>query len=445
MRPCASHESALPPGPPLPAPIQTYLMWRWPLAFLDACRSRYGDRFTHRAFRFPPLVFLSAEEDLRAAFGAPADTLQPGRGADVIAPIVGDASFMLDDGASHRTGRKAILSAFRASTVKHSESSIDRIVRRAVNSWPRYATVPLQGRLRALTLEIILRRIFGSSPQMSQDRLSALRDALLEAMAVTGGVLLLEPALRRGPGQNTWQRFLGRREKVDRLLYGLIDERLSAPETGDDLLAHLIRAGQLPPMSRKRLRDDLMSVILAGHETTAAELAWALQLLTYHRRSQDRLAREIRRGEDDRYLRATVQEVLRTRPVFLFAIGRHVEKTVTIGDHTYHPPMHLMPCIYLRHHDPNLYPEPHAFRPERFMEQAPQPHAWLPWGGGQKRCPGLHLATLEMRAVLRALLASAEVLPAAKQMERPRWRSVIITPHAGCQVVLQPLGRKDIR
>lgn len=173
-----------------------------------------------------------------------------------------------------------------------------------------------------------------------------------------------------------------------------------------------------------------------GHETTASELAWAFQLLAHHPDVRRELTNEIDQA-GGAYLAATVYEVLRHRPVFPFAIPRAVHRPIEIGDQIYRPPAHLLACIYLAHHDPASNPDPHEFRPKRFAGQPPKPHLWLPWGGGRRRCPGRHLAILEMRAVLRATLSKLDVLPASHTIERARWRSVIVTPHAGSRVVLR--------
>ena len=163
-----------------------------------------------------------------------------------------------------------------------------------------------------------------------------------------------------------------------------------------------------------------MSLILAGHETTASQLAWAFQLLAHNPRVQRRLIEEIDQDTDDVYLTATIQEVLRHRPVFLFTIPRAVKQPIEIGGWTYRPPVHLLGCIYLLHHDPDVYPEPDEFRPERFLEGQPSPYTYLPWGGGRRRCPGSHLALLEMKTVLRAVLETMTVSPASRRMERPK-------------------------
>jgi len=179
-------------------------------------------------------------------------------------------------------------------------------------------------------------------------------------------------------------------------------------------------------------------MILAGHETTTGELAWAFQLLAHNQDAQARLAEEIDSGTEDQYLTATVNETMRHKPVFLFTIPRAVAEPVEIGPWTYRPPAHLAGCTYLMHHNPELYPKPHQFRPERFIDEAPQPRTWLPWGGGRKHCLGRHFALLEVKTILRQVLANTTVLPASKHIEPPRWRSAILVPGAGGRAILQP-------
>jgi cytochrome P450 len=444
----------LPPGFPLPATTQTFAFWRWPFKYLEQCRERYGSRFTLHATNYPPLVFLSDRDDIKSMLIAPAEVLHPGEGGATIGPIVGERSFMLLDEQEHLNGRKAILPAFHAKLMRQHGELVGEVARREVASWPRDVPFALHPRLRALTLEVILRRIFGASVCLADDRLYALRDRLLGMLSVTASPVLPEPLLRHGPGRGIWKCFLRDRAAVDRLIYAIIEDRLraagsrAAEEPSSDVLGGLLAARNTDgsAMSLRQLRDNVMSIVLAGHETTASELAWAFQLLAHNPRVLTRLIEEIdgeggKDGHDgEEYLTATIQEVLRHRPVFLFTIPRAVKQPIVLGDWTFRPPAQLLGCIYLLHHDPALYPEPHEFRPERFIGASPARSVWLPWGGGRKRCPGLHLAMLEMKTVLRTVLATMTVLPAARKIEHPRWRSVIVTPHAGSRVVLHPRG-----
>jgi cytochrome P450 len=431
---------ALPPGPPLPAVAQTFLIWRSPLAYLRHCRRRYGSRFTINVTSHPPLVYLSDQRDIKTMLAAPADVLAPGEGAGMIESLVGDGSFMLLEGQDHLCGRRIVLPPFHAEAVQEHAGLLAEVAAREVAKWPCGMPFALAPRLRALTLETLLRTIFGVSGHPAEDQLRELRDRLLAMLTVTASAVFPEPLLRHGPGRRTWMRFLRRRAVVDELIYSIIAERARAGERSGDLLDRLLSARNPDgsAFTTRQVRDDLMSIILAGHETTASELAWAFQLLAHNPRVLGRLTNELDTGDGEEYLGATVMEVLRHRPVFLFAIPRAVKRPIEIGGFTYRPPAQLLGCIYLMHHDPALFPRPHEFRPERFLDAHPMTHTWLPWGGGRKRCPGLHLATLEIKTVLRTVLATATVRPAARTMERPRWRSVIVTPHAGSRVVLEP-------
>jgi cytochrome P450 len=430
----------LPPALPLPRPAQTFLFWGWTFSYLERCRDRYGSSFTLRATSRPPLVIMSDPGDIKAMLSAPAHVLHPGEGGTTITPIVGESSFMLLDEDEHLNARKTILPAFHGKVVQQHAELVAEVVQREVASWPRDVPFALHPRLRALTLEVILRTTFGSSRRLTGDRLYELRDRLLRMLSVTGSAVFPEPLLRHGPGRAIWTRFLRERAEVDRLIYAIIDDGECLEEDPSKLFSKLLglRNADGSPASPRQVRDNLISIVLAGHETTASELAWAFQLLAHNPRVLERLIDEIDAGAGDEYLTATIQEVLRHRPVFLFSIPRAVKQPIILGGWTYRPPAHLLGCIYLMHHDPALYPEPNEFRPERFIGAPPARFEWLPWGGGRKRCPGQHLAMLEMKTVLRTVLASMTLRPAGGRIEHPRWRSVIVTPHAGSRVVLHP-------
>jgi tetraprenyl-beta-curcumene synthase len=427
------------PGLRLPRAVQAFLFWKWPFEYLEWCRRRYGKSFTLYATSHPPLRFLSDPDDIKAVFRVPADVLCPGEGGETVAPIVGENSFMLLDRDEHLNGRRVILPPFHARAVAEHTELVTGVVRREVASWPRDVPFALHPRLRALMLETLLRTVIGARAGLPDERLYVLRDRLLAMLSVTGSAVFPEPLLRHGPGQRIWARFLRERAEVDELIYAIIADREREVEGCSDMLGTLLGAHNPDGsrMSPRQVRDNLMSIVLAGHETTASELAWAFQLLAHNPRVLNRLIEEIDAGAGDEYLTATIQEVLRHRPVFLFSIPRAVKQPIEIGGWTYRPPTQLLGCIYLVHHDAELYPEPDEFRPERFLGSAPGAYTWLPWGGGRKRCPGLHLAMLEMKTVLRTVLETMTVLPAARKIEHPRWRSVIVTPHAGSRVVLQ--------
>jgi cytochrome P450 len=430
---------SLPARLPIPAPAQTFMFWSTPFRYLHYCRHRYGSIFALTATSHPPLIFFCEPKEIRSLMAAPEDVLRAGEGGANVSPIVGERSFMLSDGPEHRIGRKKVLATFHAQAVEQHTNAVAHAAERAVLAWPTDTAVALHPRLRSLTLEVILRTLTGRFTGQLDDLTRTLCDRVIEMLRVTASPVLIEPHLRRGPGKRTWHRFLRNRAEVDELLAKLIDERIKARQGSGGVLAELATLPHADgsPQTTSDIRDNAMSLILAGHETTAAQLAWAFQLLAHNPTVRDRLHEEIDTGDSEEYLTATIQEVLRHRCVFLFAIPRAVAKPIEIGGYVHDPPAHLLACIYLLHHDPRIYPNPHTFRPERFLESPPDPRTWIPWGGGRKRCPGLHLATLEMKTILRTVLAERTVHPAGRHIERPRWRSVIVTPHAGSQVILR--------
>lgn len=452
----------MPDGPSWPSVAQTAAVWLRPFGSLQRFRRQYGSRFTLRASYHPPLVFISDPEEIQTVLTAPERSLCPGEGARTVSPIVGLRSFMLSSGHEHRVGRGVVTSAFRAPAIEHHEPMVREVAQRALASWPRDEAVSLHPRLRALTLEVVLRTIARRHQGPLEGELRLLLGRLLEMLDITPKLAFVEPRLRHMPGAATWDGFARHRAEVDELLYALIDEHLKAGAARDrphdwkrgvdeptkheaarDVIGTLAAQRNLDgsPVTPKQIRDNLMSIILAGHETTASQLSWAFQLLAHNPRVQGAIAAETRLGASDAYLTATVQEVLRRRCVFVFAIPRAVASATEIAGWEYRRPVHLLPCIYLLHHDPRIYPEPHVFRPERFLDTPPSPLTWLPWGGGRKRCPGLSLALLEMRVLLSAVLERVVVEPARRTLERPQWRAVVVAPRAGCRVVLRERAR----
>jgi cytochrome P450 len=433
---------SLPPTSPLPTLVQTLLVARWPHRFLEWHRRRYGSRFTVRTIGLPPLVFCSDQADIKAIVGAPADVLHPGAGAAVIAPLVGEDSFILQENARHMAGRKAVMPSFARRAVVEHAAMIHDTIEDEVASWPSDEPFAVHPRLLACALRVIVATVFGRE----DPRLPELCSRLLAMFSVARSLMLQEPQLRRVPGwRSMWAHFCAERAEVDELIYRLIED---SPSNNDrqSVLSHIRQATNSghTPFTTQQVRDDVMSLILAGHEDTAAQLAWAFQLIAHHPRVLRALLDE-RDREEDSYLTATILEVMRHRPVFLFTIPRVVHQSFALPGTTFRPPVHLLGCIYLMHHDPELYAEPDSFLPERFLDGSPTPQVWMPWGGGRKRCPGNHFALLEMRTVLRAVLARWEVLPAAPEMETARWRSVIVAPNGGSRVILRRRHQKTFR
>ncbi len=417
-------------------PLQTYLLWRAPFTHLERSRRRLGERFVIRSTAYPPLHIYADRPGVRAVLTARGEDLHAGEGAAKLAPIVGPRSFMLADGPSHLASRRAVLSAFSAQTVERRANLVAEVASSRIATWPRDSPFHVDEELRKLVLEATLRRLF---TRCETGRVRQLTAALLQMLSINETSALVEPHVRYTARAPTWLRFLRRQEKAEELLYALIDEQLDTrppPDCPILALREAVRHTGVPDQ-RCHLHDDVMSVIVAGHETTAGQLAWAFELLLRHPSVLDRLTAEVRSGHSQDYLNATIREVLRHRPVFPLAIPRVTTKSVEIGGSRQVQDSWQVASIYLLHHDSALYPEPHQFKPERFLGAPIPAGAWAPWGGGLRRCPGLHHANLEMTVVLSTVLSQAELVPSSKRTERPKWRGMIVVPAGGPQVILR--------
>jgi cytochrome P450 len=431
---------ALPPGPRQPKAIQTMGWWARPIPYMERLRARYGRRFTLRLLGQPPLVMLSDPDEVKLVFTAPPDVLHPGEGASrLLEPILGLNSVILLDEGDHLEQRKLMLPAFHGEKMERLSGLMRETAEREVASWPRDETIAVHPRLQALTLEIILRAVFGLDPGR---RLDALRERLTHILEWGSRPIGLLPPLRRElAGRGPYAGFVRLRDEVDALLFELIDERRAEERERDDVLAMLLAARHEDgsPMSRQELRDELMTLLVAGHETTASELAWAFERLAREPRVLARLRDELdgsENGAGDAYLTATIQETLRRRPVLPNAAPRMVKEPIEVGGWTYPPDVCLVAHTYLIHHDPAIYPDPYSFRPERFLDQAPGTYTWIPFGGGRRRCLGASFATLEMKIVLRVVLDAIELRPRANGVELSRRRSITLSPRHGARTVV---------
>jgi cytochrome P450 len=427
-------ETRLPPGPRAPRAVQTVGWWNRPLAYLERCRERYGTPFTMRLLVQAPMVAICDPDEIKQTFTAPPDVLHPGEGARILEPVVGTHSVILLDEGAHLEQRKLMLPAFHGQKMEALSGLVDEVVASETERWPRDRGEPLHGRLQALTLEVILRAVFGLD---RGERLDALRAKLGEVLSFGASPLSLLPPLQLPVGP--WARFATLREQVNELLYDLVHERRADDTPRDDVLAMLLEArhDDGSPMSDEELRDELMTMLVAGHETTASELAWAFERLAREDAVRERLVSELDRDGDDAYLSATVQETLRRRPVIPNAAPRLTKQEIEIGEYRYPVGVVLSPNAYLVHHDPAIYPDPYAFRPERFLDEGPGTYTWIPFGGGRRRCLGASFAILEMKAVLRAVLTRYEIAPGTGEVEVTRRRSITISPGDGARTVLR--------
>ena len=423
----------LPAGPSQPSVIQTIGWWARPISFLERSRARYGNRFTIRLLATPPFVMIADPDQVKEIFTTDPTVLHPGEGARILEPVVGRNSVILLDEGEHLSQRKLMLPAFHGEKMQRLASTMQEVAEQEAATWPLDQPVVLHPRFQALTLEVILRAVFGldSGPQL--DGLRARLNALLD---MSSGPATMIPFLQRG---RKWEEFQRIRTEADQLIFDLIDERRRDDTERDDILSMLLEARHEDgsPMSHQELRDELMTLLVAGHETTASELAWAFERLGREPEVMARLTEEIDDGDDDAYVTATIHETLRRRPVLANAAPRLVMEPVEVGGWRYEPGVCLLADAYLVHHDPDIYADPYAFRPERFLGEQPGTYTWIPFGGGRRRCLGASFAMLEMKLVLRAVLRQIELAPASPGAEGARRRSITLSPREGARTVLR--------
>ncbi len=427
----------LPPEPSSSPLVQT-LRWAFrPLPFMQECRQRYGDSFSVKFLGFErPMVLISDPAAIKALYMERAHGLPPGRNI-FLEPILGSRSLLLLEGADHLAHRKLMLPAFHGERMRSYESIVAEIVDAEIDSWPLDREFAIHPRMQAITLEVILRVVFGVA---EGPRLAQLRDRLGKLLAETSSPLtqLFVLATRRFGGRYPLAKIEAGMKEIDDLLYAEIAEhrRRDDLEQRDDMLSALIlaRFEDGEGMTDTELRDQLMTLLLAGHETTATGLAWTFDLLLRHATSLQRLRDSLEDGAED-YLRATIAESLRLRPVVPLA-GRRLATDLEVDGLSLPAGTDVSPAIWLTHTRADVYPEPFAFRPERFLEDAPDTYAWVPFGGGIRRCIGASFAEFEMRIVLREVLSRCDLRKASPAPEQTGRRNVTLSPKDGTPVVI---------
>jgi cytochrome P450 len=427
----------LPPEPKIPPLLQT-LRWAFrPIPFMEDCRRKFGDSFSVRFAGFErPMVLISDPAAIKELYRQREQALPPGRNI-VLEPILGSTSLLIQEGAEHLSRRKLMLPPFHGERMRSYEQTMTEIVEAEIDSWPLHQVFPIHARMQAVTLEVILQVVFGVSSGPRLDRLRSMLSTVLQETAAPGRQVLAL-ALRRFGGQGPFAEFQTQLREVDELLFAEIAEHRQRPdlEEREDILSMLMTAEfeDGSKMKDKELRDQLMTLLLAGHETTATALAWTFDLLLRHPAALTRLRNELAAGEED-YLRATITESLRLRPVIPLA-GRRLAQELVADDLKLPAGTDVTPAIWLTHTRPDIYPEPFAFKPERFLEEGPDTYAWIPFGGSVRRCIGATFAEFEMRVVLREVLTRCELRKADPRPERTGRRNITLSPKNGTPVVV---------
>ena len=420
-------------------PVLQTLRWMFrPIEYMDEARRRYGETFGVKFIGFKtPLYFTSDPAAAKVIYSNRENTLPPGRNT-VLEPVMGPRSILLLEGSEHMARRKLMLPPFHGERMRAYESVIQEVIDREIDSWPQGQEFRIHSRMQSVTLEVILRAVFGVTDEARLIRMRQ-RLAVLLRQTASPGLQLVGLASQRFGGWGPWRRFEGTLSRVDEVIHEEITERRADPDLDerDDILSMLVAARfeDGSEMSDEEVRDQLVTLLLAGHETTATALAWTFDLLLRNPEALERLRAEIAEGEGDEYLRAVITESLRLRPVIPIA-GRRLAEEIEVDGYTLPAGADVSPAIYLTHTRPDIYPDPHSFKPERFLDEGPDTYAWVPFGGGVRRCLGATFAEFEMRIVLREVLGRCELQAASEQAEGIKRRNITFSPKRGTPVVL---------
>lgn len=429
--------ASLPPGPRMPPPAQTAFWFRRAQWMMSQCAARFGETFTLRIVHESPWVMLSNPDHVKQVFTGDPKVFHAGEGNRILLPVLGAHSVLLLDEGEHMQQRKLLLPQFHGARMQSYRGLMQDVASREIETWPSGEPYRLRPRMQALTLEIILRAVFGLT---EGERIERLRCELRRLLDLLSRPQMFALPLLMGPERlsrfGPFRSLIGR---VDRLIYDEIAERRGSEELDQlqDIMSLLLQArdadtGEL--MSDVEIRDELLTLLVAGHETTANALSWTVERLARHPDKLGRLKREVAGGEAA-YLDAVITETLRLRPV-ISLVARRLTEPVQIGEWRLPAGVTVTPSIYLVHRRPDIYPNPESFEPERFLGAKPGTYTWIPFGGGVRRCLGGAFAELEMGVVLSEIVRQWDIEPAHPASEPVLRRAITETPRHDAEVVL---------
>jgi cytochrome P450 len=416
--------------------LQTLAWALAPTWLMDGCRRRLGEAFT---LTFSPsglkLVLISDPEAVKTVFTAPPEVAPSGAGNSPVAPVMGPSSVIVLTGREHMRQRKLLLPPFHGERMREYEDVIVEATRRDMAQWPLERPMRLQERTRAITLEVILRAVFG----VEANRMGALKEAIGGLLEPVNPLAIVIIALRRPTGERPTGAIGRALDHLDEVIYEELSRRRAQEDLAErtDILSLLMQARDEDgrPMTDGELRDELVTLLLAGHETTATSVAWAVERLVRHPEKLRRLQEEIEDGGEE-YMTAVVNETLRVRPVVPIVV-RVLQEELRVGSHTLPAGTRVVPSIYLTNRNPRVYGDAEEFRPERFLEGAPDTFSWIPFGGGIRRCIGASFAQLEMRLMLQTMLSELQPSVPGGRWRRGEWvrrRAITLVPAAGARV-----------
>ena len=424
----------LPPGPRYPVALQTLGWIARPGPFMERCRDRYGDAFTLRLHNEDTWVLLSDPAAVKQVFTGDPKLLHSGEANGILRPIVGPNSVLLLDDRAHMSQRKLLLPPFHGERMKAYGGLMAEAAEAEIAAWPAGQVVATRPAMQRITLEIVMRAIFGITDTRAMGRMRAALTSMLDWTTRPSRLMLLVAAGPKGiPRIPEYRAVMA---ELDAVIAEAIAGGRAASDVAKrgDVLSMLLGARHEDdgsPMTDAELRDELVTLLVAGHETTATALSWALERLARHPEAWARL-----RSGDEPYLDAVIKETLRLRPVLPIVL-RRLKAPLEIGGWELPEGVSAVPCIYLMHRRPDIYPDPLAFRPERFLEQPAGTYSWIPFGGGVRRCLGASFAQFEMAAVLRVLARRcASLEPDGVVPERTARRSITLVPARDGAVVV---------
>ena len=427
-----------------------------PLDFLEECAEKYGDTFKLNLMGLPPFTVVSHPQGIEEILTVDAKKFDVGRTNDLAASLLGDNSLVLLDGVRHRRQRKLMMPPFHGEKVKSYAETICQITEKVANRWQKQETFIAQKAMQDITLETILHVVFGLS---EGERYQQIKPPLIELLDLTGSPIkasvIFLPFLQQDLGEwSPWGKVVRRKRKIYQLLQEEIDQRRANPESaGNDVLSLMMSARdeQGEGLSDIELKDQMMTLLVAGHETTATALSWALYWVHKLPKVKQKLLAELASLNSDSdpmaisrlpYLTAVCNETLRIYPVAFIAFLRFAKFPIEVMGHQFEPESMVAPTIYLTHHCEDLYPEPKQFKPERFLERQYSPYEFLPFGGGNRRCIGYALALLEMKLVLAKILTGWDLSLTSNRPILPKRRGATIAPDNGVPLVVNGIGRQ---
>jgi cytochrome P450 family 135 len=435
----ASPTAANVPGPRLPRPLQSLLGVIRPFEARLRLRNRYGPVFATNDVIVGQLVHIADRSLIEQMFKWKPAQYNVGEPRQVMEPVTGPSSILLLDGGRHLRMRKLMLPPFHGEAIAHYADLIGQITRREIDSWRPGDRIRTRAVAQTITMEVIIRAVFGIA---DPERVAELK-RLLPRLSTMNPVLAFAWTRRDLGPASPWGRFVRHRDRVDEMLYEEIARRREEADRGarTDILALLLSARDEDgaPLTDRELRDELITLLLAGHETTATSIGWAFERLLRTPPALERLTAEVSDGGGD-YLDAVIKETLRVRPV-VTEVFRATTEPTELGGYRFPPGAQLAASILLVQYDPDLYPpDPQAFRPERFLEGAPESYTWIPFGGGVRRCLGAAFAQLEMQVVISEILRRARLRAPRARAERARFRGITLLPSRGGEAIVDSVG-----